>query len=104
MLDTAMPDYLQAENAYAERALAETQSLQDALFAEMKGRIKEDDSSVPAVDGPFAYYQRYREGGQHPVVCRHERAGAAEQILLDGDALAHGKGYFHLGATRHAPH
>jgi oligopeptidase B len=102
-LDSAIRDYLEAENAYAERALAETQSLQDTLFAEMKGRIKQDDSSVPANDGPFAYYHRYREGGQHPVICRQERAGGAEQILLDGDELAHGKGYFHLGATRHAP-
>src|SRR3954470_16810234 len=69
-LDPAIRHYLEAENAYAERALAETQSLQETLFAEMKGRIKEDDSSVPAVDGPFAYYHRYREGGQHPVICR----------------------------------
>src|SRR5215207_7571401 len=76
-------------------------NLQEALFAEMKGRIKEDDSSVPAPDGPYAYYLRYRQGGQHPVICRQDRAGEAEAILLDGDELAHGKPYFHLGATRH---
>ena len=50
--------YLEAENAYAERALAGTTALQEALFAEMKGRIKEDDSTVPANDGPYAYYLR----------------------------------------------
>ena len=102
-LDPAIRAYLEAENAYADAALADTTALQATLFAEMKGRIKEDDSSVPAVDGAYAYYWRYREGGQHPVICRHPRAGGAEQVLLDGDELAHGKAYFHLGATHHAP-
>src|SRR5215470_10305011 len=57
-LDPAIRAYLEAENAYAERALADTTALQNVLFEEMKGRIKEDDSSVPAADGPFAYYAR----------------------------------------------
>ena len=102
-LDPAIRDYLEAENAYADRALADTVALQDALFHEMKGRIKEDDSSVPAPDGPYAYYVRYRDGGQHPLVCRQPRAGGAEAVLIDGDELAHGKAYFHLGGTQHAP-
>src|SRR5215471_13342957 len=102
-LDPAIRDYLEAENEYADRALADTSALQQALFAEMKGRIKEDDSSVPAPDGPYAYYVRYREAGQHPVVCRQRRSGSDEHVLLDGDALAHGKAYFQLGAARHAP-
>src|SRR5262249_55010852 len=102
-LDPAIRAYLEAENAYADRALADTVALQDTLFAEMKGRIKEDDSSVPAPDGPYAYYVRYRDGGQHPVVCRQPRQGGAETVLIDGDELAHGKAYFHLGATQHAP-
>ncbi len=96
-------DYLQAENAYAEQVLGDTIALQDALFAEMKGRIKEDDSTVPDPDGPYSYYVRFREGGQHPVACRQGRTGGGEQILLDGDALAHGKGYFQLGGTSHSP-
>src|SRR5215470_791472 len=91
-LDPGIRAYLEAENRYAEDALADTVALQAKLFAEMKGRIKEDDSSVPANDGPFAYYSRYREGGQHPVICRRP---------LDGDELAHGKAYFHLGSTQH---
>jgi oligopeptidase B len=102
-LDPAIRAHLEAENRYADHVLADTVALQDALFAEMKGRIKEDDSSVPAPDGPHAYYMRYREGGQHPVICRHGRAGGPEAILLDGDELAQGKAYFHLGATRHSP-
>jgi oligopeptidase B len=101
-LDAGIRAYLEAENAYAERALADTTALQDALFAEMKGRIKEDDSTVPANDGPYAYYLRYREGGQHPAICRRTRAGAAEELLLDGDELAHGKAYFHLASTDHS--
>jgi oligopeptidase B len=102
-LDPAIRAYLESENAYAEGALADTAALQDALFREMKGRIKEDDSSVPSADGAHAYYVRYREGGQHPLICRQPRASGAEQLLLDGDELAHGKAYFHLGATRHSP-
>src|SRR6478752_1385999 len=75
-LDPAIRAYLQAENDYCERALADTKSLQDTLFAEMKGRIKEDDSSVPKPDGPYAYYARYRQGGQHPLLCRQPRDSA----------------------------
>ena len=54
--------YLEAENAYAEAVLADTKNLQAMLFEEMKGRIKQDDSSVPSPDGPYAYFTRYREG------------------------------------------
>src|SRR5215472_3062550 len=88
VLDPAIRAYLEAENAHADAALARTRALQDELFAEMKGRIKEDDSSVPAPDGAYAYFRRYREGGQHPLICRMPRdgaAGAAEEVLLDAD-------------------
>jgi len=102
-LDPAIRAYLEAENDYTERMLAHTKALQETLFAEMKGRIKEDDSTVPTDDGPYAYYLRYREGGQHPVICRKPRSGDGEELLLDGDQLAHGKAYFHLGATHHSP-
>ena len=103
VLDPAIRAYLEAENVYEKLALAHTAPLQDRLFAEMKGRIKEDDSSVPSPDGAHAYYYRYREGGQHPIACRQPREGGAEETLLDGDALAAGKAYFQLGATRHSP-
>ena len=103
VLDPAIRAYLEAENAYQKAALAHTEPLQEKLFAEMKGRIKEDDSSVPSPDGAYAYYYRYREGGQHRIVCRAPRGGGAEQTLLDGDALAAGKAYFQLGVTHHSP-
>ena len=103
VLDPAIRDYLEAENGYTAAALAHTKPLQDTLFAEMKGRIKEDDSTVPGADGPYAYAVRYREGGQHPILWRQPRAGGPEQTLLDGDALAEGKAYFQLGASTHSP-
>src|SRR5215470_16918806 len=56
--------HLEAENAYAKALLAPTEALQAQMFAEMKGRIKEDDSSVPAPDGPWDYYARFAMGAQ----------------------------------------
>ncbi len=103
LLDPEIRRYLEAENAYAEAALADTTTLQATLFAEMKARIKEDDSTVPEPDGPFAYYLRYREGGQHPLICRVPRGGGAEELLLDGDARAAGRSFFQLGASAHSP-
>jgi oligopeptidase B len=102
-LDPAIRAHLQAENAHAEHALADTVALQERLFAELKGRIKEDDWTPPSPDGPFAYFTRYREGGQHPLVCRQPRDGGADEVLLDGDELAKGLAFFALGGTRHSP-
>jgi oligopeptidase B len=97
-------DHLKAENAYTEAMLAGTKDLQAALFAEMKGRIKEDDSSVPAPDGPWDYYVRYQEGAQHPIRARRPRgAEIGEEILLDEEALAQGKAYFQVGGAGHSP-
>ncbi len=90
--------YLEAENAYTKQVMADTEALQETLFKEMKGRIKEDDSTVPAPDGDYAYFTSYVTGGQHPRLCREPRAGGAAQVLLDGDALAAGKPYYSLGA------
>jgi oligopeptidase B len=103
VLDPAIRAYLDAENAYAEAALADTVPLQQSLFAEMKGRIDEDESTVPSADGTYAYFVRYREGGQHPIACRQPRAGGTADVLLDGDVLAAGKNYFQLDAIRHSP-
>ncbi len=89
--------YLEAENAYTASAMADTEALQETLFQEMKGRIKEDDSSVPAPDGAYAYFTSYVTGGQHPRLCRQPRDGGEPQVLLDGDALAAGMPFFSLG-------
>ena len=69
----------------------------------MRGRIKEDDSSVPAPDGPFAYLRKFREGGQHELFGRTPRDGGDVQIVLDGDALAANHEYFKFGSARHSP-
>ncbi len=96
--------YLQAENAYVEAMLASTQTLQAQMFEEMKGRIKQDDSSVPAPDGPFDYYVRYSEGAQHPVYARRPRGAAqGEEVLLDADAMSQGKAFFQIGEADHSP-
>ena len=58
---------LEAENAYAEALLAPTAGLQKELVREMRARLKEDDSEPPQVDGPWAYYSRFRQGGQHRI-------------------------------------
>src|SRR5215218_7045457 len=95
--------YLEAENDYTKAALAHTEPLQQTLFAEMKRSIKEDDSTVPSPDWPQAYYVRYREGGQHPILCHQPLDAVAETVLPDGDALAAGKPYVDLGGTEHSP-
>ncbi len=68
----------------------------------MRGRIKEDDSSVPAKDGPYAYGVSYRTGGEQPYFIRTPRDGA-ETILLDGDKEGEGKAYFRLASADHSP-
>ena len=103
LLDPDIRAYLDAENAYTEEMLGPTLALQKALVAEMRGRIKEDDSGVPTPDGPFAYLWKYREGGQQQLIGRTPRAGGDLQIVLDGDALARTSSYFKFGGTRHSP-
>ncbi|MBV6657931.1 MAG: S9 family peptidase, partial [Devosiaceae bacterium] len=94
--------HLEAENAYADAALASLSELKETLKTEMRGRIKEDDAAVPSPDGPYAYGMRYREGGQHQVFTREAREGGDETILLDGDELAAGKAYFRFGGVSHS--
>src|ERR1700722_17864239 len=88
VLDADIRDYLEAENGYTESLLGHTAALQKTLVAEMRGRIKEDDSSVPSPDGAYAYLRKFREGGQHEQFGRMPRGGGDTQIVLDGDALA----------------
>lgn len=102
-------EYLEAENAYTKAALEEPASaLQEELFTEMRGRIKEDDSSLPDLDGPYAYLTRYRTGGEYPIIARKPAADiynqeVEDEILIDGDALGEGKAYFSFGEVEHSP-
>ncbi len=102
VLDPDIRGYLEAENRHSEKSFRKTAKLRKRLIAEMRGRIKEDDSTVPVRDGSYAYFMSYREGGQHPLMYRVPCEGGADQMLLDGDALAKGKAYFHLAEARHS--
>ncbi len=103
VLDADIRAYLEAENAYTAAVMAPTEALQDKLFREIRGRIKEDDSSVPAPDGPFAYYQRFDTGGEHPVFCRHARDGGPEEVVYDANKESAGHAYFRVAAVHHSP-
>jgi oligopeptidase B len=102
-LDPGIRAYLEAENAFADASMAETKVLQEELFAEMKGRIKEDDASVPTPDGGFEYFTSYVTGGQYLRLCRRPRGGGPEEVLLDGNREAEGKAYWQLGTAVHSP-
>jgi oligopeptidase B len=104
LLPQDIRSFLEAENANHEAVMADTAALQEKLFAEMKGRIKEDDSSVPAPDGPYVYYSSYVTGGQHPRFARRRRSEEApEEMLLDGNELAKGRDYFRFGGIAMSP-
>ena len=119
LIKAEVKEHLTAENAYREAMMASTLPLQETMFAEMRGRIKEDDSSVPSGDGPWLYYVEYRTGDQHPRYMRVERQGAwmadgrpvtknfvaapTPQLLLDANELAEGKAYSEVSAASHSP-
>jgi oligopeptidase B len=95
--DAEVLDYLKAENAWFETRMAPHAGLVDTLFAEMKGRIKEDDSSVPQRYGEYLYWTKFEEGAQYPQHYRRPLEGGADELLLDEVALAEGHEYFSLG-------
>ncbi|ORE96253.1 Prolyl oligopeptidase serine protease [Stappia sp. 22II-S9-Z10] len=106
-------DYLSAENAYTEAVLAPVEALKETLVAELRGRIAEDDWSVPTPDGNYAYGMTYAEGDEQPRLIRMYRhlgdAAAPDappsdyEILLDANKEAAGAGYFKLGSAAHSP-
>ncbi|HVM99007.1 MAG TPA: S9 family peptidase [Caulobacteraceae bacterium] len=97
-------EHLVAENAYVAAVLRPTEALQAKMFEEMKGRIKEDDASVPDPDGAFEYFSRYELGAQHPRHLRRPRgAGGDEALLLDEEARGAGQPYYAVGAAGHSP-
>ncbi len=96
-------EYLEKEVAYYEAMTADLQPLRETLVAEMRGRIKEDDSSVPVKDGAFAYGSRFRTGGDYPIFFRTPRDGGEETILFDGDAERGDSEFFSIGGVEHSP-
>jgi oligopeptidase B len=109
--DADVLDYLKAENAYFEAAMKPHLWLVESLFEEMKGRIKEDESSVPIRDGDWLYWWAFKPGAQYrtwhrkPVLSAAEGpvSGGAEQIVFDETAEAEGKEYFRLGSIVTSP-
>jgi oligopeptidase B len=91
--------YLERENAYTEEVMKSTKAFQETLYAEMLGRIKQTDLSVPSRIGEYFYYSRTEEGRQYPYMCRRKGSmEGPEEILLDLNALAQGHKYLGLGA------
>jgi oligopeptidase B len=91
-------DYLNQENAYYNEMTASTKEFQKELFEEMKGRIKEDDSSVPYLYNGYWYITRYEKGKDYPIYARKKGTmDAPEEIMFDCNEMAKGFTYFKLG-------
>ena len=97
-------DYLEAENAHTEAVMAHTKPLQEALYEEMLGRIKETDIDVPVRIDNYFYYSRTEEGKQYRIHCRKKGSlESAEEIILDQNELAKDTEYFRLGVFEVSP-
>ncbi|MEA3041222.1 MAG: oligopeptidase, partial [Sphingomonadales bacterium] len=101
--DEAVLRYLKEENAYFEAAIKPHAAFVDTLFEEMKGRIKEDDRSVPVRDGDHLYWWAFEEGAQYRKWWRRPVRGGADQLIFDEPAEAAGRDYFRLGAMQVSP-
>ncbi len=102
--DPEVLKYLHAENDYLEEIMGHTKSLQETLYAEMKARLKETDSTVPEKRGEYFYYSRNEEGRQYPIYCRKKGSlDSPEEILLNQNILAEGKSFCSVGALTVSP-
>ncbi len=95
--------YLEAENAYFDAIMAPHKPLAETLFQEMRGRIKEDESSVPQKDGDWLYWTDHEVGAEYARWWRKPVAGGDDQLILDETPLAAGKEYFRLGEISVSP-
>ena len=96
--------YLNAENAYADSMLAHTKPLQEKIYDEIVGRIKQDDATVPVFDNGFWYYRRFETGKEYPIWAR-KRASleAPEQVMLDVNQMAAGQSFFQVASWEVSP-
>lgn len=102
--DKAMLAYLGAENAYVDGYMAPLKPLQDALYKEIVGRIKQDDSSVPYRERGYWYYTRFETGKDYPIHARRKGTmEGPEEILFDVNAMAKGKDYFNVAEYQVSP-
>jgi oligopeptidase B len=96
--------YLEAENAYTAQGMKHTESLQQRLYQEMLGRIKETDQAVPYLENGYWYYTRTEQGKSYPIYCRRRGSlNAPEEIILDQNRLAEGKKFHSLGGFDVSP-
>lgn len=97
-------DYLSAENEYKEAMMADTKALQEKLYNEMVGRIKQTDESLPYFKNGYWYYTRYEEGKEYPIYCRKPKTlETTEEIMLDVNQLAEGFDYFAVSGLEVSP-
>ncbi|MBX2991566.1 MAG: S9 family peptidase [Bacteroidetes bacterium] len=93
-------EYLNAENRYTDAVMAPAKQLEQKLFEEMKGRIKQTDLSVPYKLDDYFYYTKYESGKEYPIYCRKQGSlDAREEVMLDGNEMARGHGFFTIGST-----
>ncbi len=95
--------YLNAENKYYQDYAAKYAELNKQLSAEIIGRVKQDDSAVPAIKGDYSYYSRFETGKQYPIYARKPKAGGAEQIMLDVNKMAEGKDFYQVSNYQVSP-
>lgn len=99
-----MLGYLEAENAYADAMLAHTKPLQEKLYEEIVGRIKQDDATVPYRDNGYWYYRRFETGKEYPIWARKRGSlDAPEQVMLDVNQMAEGQGFFQVSSWEVSP-
>jgi oligopeptidase B len=97
-------EYVEAENAYTKSKMQHTESFQEKLYDEMKGRIKQTDESVPYKSNGYYYYTRYEEGSEYPIHCRKkDNMEAEEQIMLNVNEMAKGHSYYQVGSWAVSP-
>lgn len=97
-------NYLKAENNYTAYVMKDTETLQKKLFEEIKGRIKEQDESVPYFENGYYYYTRYETGNEYPIYCRRKNSmQEPEEILLDVNSLAKKHPYYHVAGISVSP-
>lgn len=102
--DSAVLNYLHAENEYLDKVMMHTKPLQEKLYDEIVGRIKKDDSSVPYFKNGYWYYIRFVKGGEYPIYCRKkETLESQETIMLNGNKMAKGHSYFQIAGTSVSP-
>ncbi len=96
--------YLEAENEYLEKMMKHTESLQEGLFEELKGRIKQEDKSAPYYENGYYYYHRYEEGGEYPIYCRKKGSmDAEEEIILDVPEMAENYTFYNISTYDVSP-